>query len=80
MTIRAASTRSTACSPNRPTGVAHWKIAFEEINYRRFFDVNELVGLRVEVPEVFELRHRRSLDVVRTARATGLRIDHVDGL
>ena len=40
--------------------LTYWKIGFEEINYRRFFDINELVGLRVEVPEVFDNRHRRT--------------------
>ncbi len=60
--------------------LAFWKIAYEEINYRRFFDINELVGLRVEVPEVFALRHERVFDLVRAGKVTGLRIDHVDGL
>ncbi|HWQ55364.1 MAG TPA: malto-oligosyltrehalose synthase [Bryobacteraceae bacterium] len=60
--------------------VAHWKIGFEEINYRRFFDINELIGLRVEVPGVFELRHLRILELIRAEKVSGLRIDHVDGL
>jgi (1->4)-alpha-D-glucan 1-alpha-D-glucosylmutase len=47
--------------------LAHWKIAFEEINYRRFFDVNDLVGLRVEVPKVFAKRHERSLEEIGRA-------------
>ena len=60
--------------------LAYWKIGYEEINYRRFFDINELVGLRVEVPEVFDNRHRKTLDLVRSGKVTGLRIDHIDGL
>ena len=60
--------------------LAHWKIGYEEINYRRFFDINELVALRIESPAVFENRYRRTLELVRGGRVTGLRIDHIDGL
>jgi (1->4)-alpha-D-glucan 1-alpha-D-glucosylmutase len=47
---------------------------------RRFFDVDELGGVRVEDPEVFELMHRKALELVRDGAVQGLRIDHVDGL
>jgi (1->4)-alpha-D-glucan 1-alpha-D-glucosylmutase len=60
--------------------LAFWKIGYEEINYRRFFDINELVGIRVESPEVFEDRYSQTLQLVREGKITGLRIDHIDGL
>jgi (1->4)-alpha-D-glucan 1-alpha-D-glucosylmutase len=60
--------------------LAHWKIGFEEINYRRFFDINDLVRLRVEDPEVFRIRHVPIFQLVREGKVSGLRIDHVDGL
>jgi (1->4)-alpha-D-glucan 1-alpha-D-glucosylmutase len=55
-------------------------VAAEEINYRRFFDVNDLAGLRTELPQVFQDTHRLILRLVREGRVTGLRIDHPDGL
>lgn len=60
--------------------LAHWKIAFEEINYRRFFDINDLVCLRVEDEEVFRARHNTIIQLVTEGKVTGLRVDHVDGL
>ena len=60
--------------------LAYWKIGYEEINYRRFFDINDLVALRIELPEVFESRSQGTLELVRNGKVTGLRIDHVDGL
>ncbi len=60
--------------------LAYWKIGYEEINYRRFFDINELVGLKIENAEVFDNRNQKTLDLVRTGKVTGLRIDHIDGL
>jgi (1->4)-alpha-D-glucan 1-alpha-D-glucosylmutase len=60
--------------------LAYWKMAAEEINYRRFFDINELVGLRVEDPRVFDDRHRLIVELVKKEDVAGLRIDHVDGL
>ena len=60
--------------------LAYWRIASETINYRRFFDVTDLVGVRVENPEVFEARNRRVLDLINDNKVTGLRIDHIDGL
>ncbi len=60
--------------------LAYWKMAAEEINYRRFFDVNELVGVRVEDPRVFDDRHRLIAELARKEDVIGLRVDHVDGL
>jgi (1->4)-alpha-D-glucan 1-alpha-D-glucosylmutase len=60
--------------------LAHWRVASEEINYRRFFDVNQLAALRMEDPAVFDEVHRFAFDLVRRGGPTGLRIDHVDGL
>ena len=60
--------------------LAYWRIANQKINYRRFFDVTDLVGVRVENPEVFEARNRRTLELIAEGKVTGLRIDHIDGL
>jgi (1->4)-alpha-D-glucan 1-alpha-D-glucosylmutase len=60
--------------------LAFWRVAAEEINYRRFFDVNDLAAIRMELPEVFEAAHQLIVDLVRTGAVTGLRIDHPDGL
>jgi len=60
--------------------LAYWRIASETINYRRFFDVTDLVGVRVENPEVFEARNRKHLELIADGVVTGLRIDHIDGL
>jgi (1->4)-alpha-D-glucan 1-alpha-D-glucosylmutase len=60
--------------------LAHWRVASEEINYRRFFDVNQLAALRMEDPDVFDEVHRFVFELVAKGAATGLRIDHVDGL
>jgi (1->4)-alpha-D-glucan 1-alpha-D-glucosylmutase len=60
--------------------LAHWRVAADEINYRRFFDVNELAALRMESAEVFEASHRLPLDFAAQGLVDGLRIDHPDGL
>src|SRR3954451_22591688 len=59
---------------------AYWRVAGEELNYRRFFDVTSLIGLRVELPDVFDATHARLLELVRSGEVNGLRIDHPDGL
>jgi len=60
--------------------LAYWRTADQELGYRRFFDVNTLVGLRVERPHVFEQTHRRILDWLREGVLDGIRVDHPDGL
>ena len=60
--------------------LCHWKVAGEELNYRRFFDVTTLAGVRVENPAVFDDTHRVVLQQVRDGVLDGLRIDHPDGL
>jgi (1->4)-alpha-D-glucan 1-alpha-D-glucosylmutase len=60
--------------------LSYWRVATDEINYRRFFDVNQLAAIRVEEPEAFEAVHAIILELLRTGHVTGLRIDHPDGL
>lgn len=60
--------------------LSFWRLASEELNYRRFFDISELAGLRVEDRETFEAVHRLPLELARREIVTGLRIDHIDGL
>jgi (1->4)-alpha-D-glucan 1-alpha-D-glucosylmutase len=60
--------------------LAYWRTAADEINYRRFFDINELVALRMEVPAVFEATHGLLWRLISEDTVTGLRIDHPDGL
>jgi len=60
--------------------LAHWLVSGEEINYRRFFDVNDLAGLRMENPRVFAATHQLLRRLLADGSVTGLRIDHPDGL
>jgi (1->4)-alpha-D-glucan 1-alpha-D-glucosylmutase len=60
--------------------LSYWRVAGEEINYRRFFDVNELAAIHVEIPQVFSTIHQLLLELMKEQIITGLRIDHVDGL
>ena len=59
---------------------AHFRVAGDDINYRRFFNINDLAGLRIELPDVFEHVHRLVLELAGSRVIGGLRIDHVDGL
>jgi (1->4)-alpha-D-glucan 1-alpha-D-glucosylmutase len=60
--------------------LAYWRLAANEINYRRFFDINDLAAVRMESPEVFEITHQLILRLVQEGKLQGLRLDHVDGL
>ena len=60
--------------------LGYWKLSRERGNYRRFFDVNGLAGIRVEDPTVFKATHRLLLQLVQQGEVTGIRIDHIDGL
>ncbi|KOT41307.1 alpha-amylase [Streptomyces caelestis] len=57
-----------------------WRLARTELNYRRFFSISELIGVRVEDPEVFEATHAKILQLLREGVIDGLRVDHPDGL
>lgn len=64
----------------QPWRLVFWKDAPRHLSYRRFFEVTSLAGVRVEDPAVFDDVHRLTLELVRSGRVQGLRIDHVDGL
>jgi malto-oligosyltrehalose synthase len=59
---------------------AYWRLSRDEVNYRRFFDIDGLIGVRVEDPGVFDITHRCILELARDERIAGWRVDHVDGL
>ncbi len=60
--------------------LSFWRVTNDEINYRRFFDINNLISMRVEEEEVFEAMHELILKYIKQGWVTGLRLDHVDGL
>jgi (1->4)-alpha-D-glucan 1-alpha-D-glucosylmutase len=60
--------------------LAYWRVASSEINYRRFFDINQLAGLRMERGEVFEATHRLLLRLIAEGKVEGVRLDHIDGM
>ncbi len=65
---------------DQPYRLSHWRVATEEINYRRFFNINELAAIRMEDAAVFRETHRLIFRLVREKKVTGLRVDHPDGL
>ncbi|MGH9611817.1 MAG: malto-oligosyltrehalose synthase [Bryobacteraceae bacterium] len=72
--------RLEALLDDEPYRLSFWRVAADEINYRRFFDINDLAAIRVEDLDVFAATHRLIFELVREKRITGLRIDHPDGL
>lgn len=60
--------------------LSYWRVAVDEINYRRFFDVNDLAALRMEEAAVFENTHQLVFELIDQGKVDGLRIDHADGL
>jgi (1->4)-alpha-D-glucan 1-alpha-D-glucosylmutase len=65
---------------NQAYRLSYWRVATDEINYRRFFDVNHLAAIRVEEPDVFKAVHDIVFKLLGSGCVTGLRIDHPDGL
>ncbi len=72
--------RLDALISNQPYRLSSWKVAAEEINYRRFFDVNSLAAIRMELPEVFDATHKLLFQLIGSGAVNGVRIDHIDGL
>jgi (1->4)-alpha-D-glucan 1-alpha-D-glucosylmutase len=60
--------------------LSHWSVATDEINYRRFFDINDLAAIKVENLDVYEETHRLVFRLIKEGKVTGLRVDHPDGL
>ncbi|MGY2892147.1 malto-oligosyltrehalose synthase [Deinococcus sp. UYEF24] len=60
--------------------LSYWRVASEQINYRRFFDINDLAALRMEDPRVFAWAHAQLFELVGQGRVDGVRLDHTDGL
>ena len=60
--------------------LSYWKVGNEELNYRRFFTINDLISLRIEDAKVFDSTHELILKLVDEQKINGLRIDHIDGL
>jgi (1->4)-alpha-D-glucan 1-alpha-D-glucosylmutase len=77
---RASYERLHELLERQPYRLAYWRVAADEINYRRFFDINDLAGLRTQNWEVLEATHRKLLQWTAEGRIHGLRIDHPDGL
>lgn len=72
--------RLHAVLEEQPYRLAFWRVSAEEINYRRFFDINDLVGLRMENPAVFAATHCLIRRMLANKQITGLRVDHCDGM
>ena len=71
---------STPPSPSQAYRLAWWRLGDQALNWRRFFNITELAGTRMEDPEVFALAHDKLLELVRDGLIDGAQIDHIDGL
>ena len=78
--VAASWTRLDALIATQHWRAAHFRVAADDINYRRFFNINDLAGLRMELPDVFDYAHSLVFRMLRDGTLDGLRIDHVDGL
>ncbi|GAA5532081.1 malto-oligosyltrehalose synthase [Deinococcus aluminii] len=79
-TVNADPARLDALIQEQNYRLASWRVAAEEINYRRFFDINDLAALRMEDPRVFAWGHAKLLELIRDGVVKGVRLDHTDGL
>ncbi len=64
----------------QPYRLSYWRTAMQEINYRRFFDINDLIGLRMEHEPLFAAAHEKLFELIRRGSIDGVRLDHIDGL
>lgn len=64
----------------QPYRLSYWRTAMQEINYRRFFDVNDLIGLRMEYQPLFRAAHAKLIELAENGLIDGVRLDHIDGL
>lgn len=64
----------------QPYRLSYWRTAMQEINYRRFFDINDLIGIRMEYEPLFHAAHRRLIELAEQGMIDGVRLDHIDGL
>lgn len=64
----------------QPYRLSYWRTAMQEINYRRFFDVNDLIGLRMEYKPLFDAAHAKLIELLEEGLIDGVRLDHIDGL
>ncbi len=80
ITDPASFDRLDALISNQPYRLSSWKVAAEEIKLPRFFDVNTLAAIRMELPEVFDATHKLLFELIGSGAVNGVRIDHIDGL
>ena len=64
----------------QPYRLSYWRTAMQEINYRRFFDINDLIGLRMEYLPLFQAAHVKLIELAEQDAIDGIRLDHIDGL